>query len=1024
MKIGVVILGDIHLSIENNPVIEKIDSLTKAIKDQMNYTEQLFICVVGDIANTGHEEEYIAGELVLDELIRNLKEFLTVDIRILMVPGNHDCDFSDDQSAREVLMDTITTNSEVVSQGIVNNILSVQDNYRKFEQTITHSEKANCKYDNQLFKQYTYNIKNKSITFNLFNTSWISTRKEKPGSMIFPMGNIEKNKLYNESDIRVSILHHHLRWLNPDNARELSALLEEHSDIIISGHEHTPENYRKVKQDDFLYIIETGALQTCDEDESVFQTFIFDLKNDKYKHNEFEWDNKTKIYITDHNNDWLNINEIFSVKNKLQIRLNDVFMKDLDDPGAPFQHPKKHSLSLQDIFVYPEVDEITIDQRDILNNYYDSYALLNEETKSNLILIGNESVGKTALIRKFYMDYFNKGYYPILLDAHDLKKASENNIRKKINDAINTQYIGRHIIDQYRQLPQNKKIIFIDDFQNLSLNMKGKQQLLELIEKEASRLIITLSGMQDIRDLFLQYSEHKESEFRMFEITEFGHKKRAELIRQWNNLGSEDSIVRNDQTERQLHALVKNGQVPSYPFFLLTILQASESMTPHQMKDSTQGHYYDVLIGDALTKMRPDNRNIDILKNYISHLAYFIYTNQDKSFTEIEFKKIHDEFNQKYELNLDFNNYKNDLIHSSLIYLNYDVYKFKYPYVYFYFVAKYYSDNLERTRTKDKLKSEIATMSNNLYNDEYANVLMFLIHLSKNEYILNQVMTATKRTFSDLKEITLEDDVTSLNELIKELPKMIIEDNLNVEKNREQMHEQYDNFERQSKTIDNQEIKNNDHKHIDKINEINQGFKSIELIGQLLHNYPGYIEGADKRELGDEAINSGLRILRVFLTQILEDKDYLLGMIERLLKEHRVREIDDRKIEEYARKIVFNLSSWIVFSVLKGISKSVGNKDMVEIISNVIKENPYTSRRLLGISISLDHAYSIPHTDIKKLYKDINGNVLTTEILRRMVAQHLHLFEVPYNERQEICAAVEINYNQQLKQRTRRALNV
>lgn len=229
------------------------------------------------------------------------------------------------------------------------------------------------------------------------------------------------------------------------------------------------------------------------------------------------------------------------------------------------------------------------------------------------------------------------------------------------------------------------------------------------------------------------------------------------------------------------------------------------------------------------------------------------------------------------------------------------------------------------------------------------------------------------------------------------------------------MHEQKDRIDRRNSLEENQPNNDEDFEIIEKINNMNQALKTIELIGQLLQNYPGYIEGFNKRNLSDEAIKTGLRLLNVFLNQIVTDKEYMIGETVHFLKSQNLEGMDDKSLKELAKKFLFNFCGWITFTVLKNISKSLGSRDTKDIIDKVIKDNPNVARRLIGISVSLDHNYSIPHYDITKLYDEIENNLLSSSILRRMVFQHLHLFEVPFVEKQKICSAVQINYKNQVK---------
>lgn len=1021
MKFGLLILSDIHFTLSDNPVLEKVESLIKLVSNEMKIVENLFLCVVGDSANTGKLDEYIIATDFLDALINGFK---TEDINaeILLVPGNHDCNFEGAQAVRNTVLDKVKENEEI-NEEYLENILKVQEEYRYFENGYLRKYHKNTVVNHPIFKKVDFEIDSKVISFNLLNTSWMSIKHENPGSMIFPIEQFTDSLPRNEAALNITLVHHHMRWLHPNNSRVVEPFLAQLSDILISGHEHSPTDYTKISSENSLYYLECGALQEGGSpNNSTFQTIIIDLEKNLNIRKRFEWDYEINQYYTVDDSKWEDLTRITSSNTGTKLKIKDTFLERLADPGAPFQHPRKQSLQLNDIYVPHDLKEILVTDKGNLDEYTDTKKLFKEEKNSNLIFTGNEKSGKTILLRKLFIELYTDGYYPILLDGSNFKKTNIDDIRKQIDKTILSQYTGKHTLDQFSQLPLEKKIFLIDDFQKSPLNIQGKRIILDNFQLESSRMFITTSDLHGIRDLLVGSNTDGTKLFRKFEVTEFGHLKRAELIDRWLLLGQEETIdeksliSKKDWTENQLRSLVSKGHVPSYPFFLLTILQALESSSPHQMKDSTKGHYYDVLINEALTTLQMNNREIDIMKNYISHLSYTFFLKKDvKAITNLEFKDFHKFFESKYEESINFENYRDKLLRSALIFKEFDVYKFKYPYVYYYFVAKYLADNIERSHTREEIKNHIQSMIKNLYNDEYANILMFLIHLSKNEYILNEVLESAKNSFDDMQEISLETEVTALNDLIKSLPDLIIEERTDVKQNRTEMHEQHDKVERSRKMIEiDEEAANDNFEAIDQLNAFNQSFKTIELIGQLLQSYPGYIEGADKRRLCHEAINSGLRLLNVFLQQFVTDKDYILEETTLFLKSSNLKSDDDRSTREYAKKFLFDFCSWVTFTTIQGISKSLGNKDIKEIIDKVIEENPNVARKLISISTSLDHTYSIPHQDISSLYKELEYNKLPQSILKRMVVQHLHLFEVNFDEKQRICKAVEINYKQQV----------
>ncbi|GIP63053.1 hypothetical protein J32TS6_16080 [Virgibacillus pantothenticus] len=61
------------------------------------------------------------------------------------------------------------------------------------------------------------------------------------------------------------------------------------------------------------------------------------------------------------------------------------------------------------------------------------------------------------------------------------------------------------------------------------------------------------------------------------------------------------------------------------------------------------------------------------------------------------------------------------------------------------------------------------------------------------------------------------------------------------------------------------------------------------------------------------------------------------------------------------------LAGWFTFTILKVISKSLGNNDIYDAVKRVINENPQVLKKIIGISIALDHKYKIPHTEIKSV---------------------------------------------------------
>lgn len=101
MRITICHLSDIHFSTTGNALLDKKENLCNAILEHAMKKDLIVFIVSGDIAQAGLSKEY---EIALDFFIY-LKEYLErrKELRVLFffVPGNHDCDFTDEQRNKD-----------------------------------------------------------------------------------------------------------------------------------------------------------------------------------------------------------------------------------------------------------------------------------------------------------------------------------------------------------------------------------------------------------------------------------------------------------------------------------------------------------------------------------------------------------------------------------------------------------------------------------------------------------------------------------------------------------------------------------------------------------------------------------------------------------------------------------------------------------------------------------------------------------------------------------------------------------
>ena len=98
MYLGILHLTDLHINGKEN-FDKELKSLINICIADFCQCERIVIVVTGDIAFSGACEEYVLATSFFSELRDRISEKKPTDI--LFVPGNHDCNFTQDDSARQ-----------------------------------------------------------------------------------------------------------------------------------------------------------------------------------------------------------------------------------------------------------------------------------------------------------------------------------------------------------------------------------------------------------------------------------------------------------------------------------------------------------------------------------------------------------------------------------------------------------------------------------------------------------------------------------------------------------------------------------------------------------------------------------------------------------------------------------------------------------------------------------------------------------------------------------------------------------
>lgn len=1022
MKALFIQLSDIHIKNDEDSFFNKSAKLKEAIQNEAKSVDEVFLLITGDTVFSGKVEEFELSKSLFDEMIQDLSKYSGKKINTIILPGNHDCQkLTEENKAREGLIKFAQENgSEAFDQNVVDILSSVQTNYFTF----ANHYNPEPIYSSKLLNIFRFEFGAKSLVFYTYNTAFQSILHEQPGKMIYPVGMFDDTLFKEKADIIISCFHHPLHWLKPENRREFKYHIEKTSDFYFTGHEHEhTKSLISNLDDNVVYYVEGDVLQDNNNSKiSGFNLVYFDLDEAKFQIANYKW-NGEKYTNENTESKWISY-ERGASKVLSPYELKTSFKQMLNDVGANLSHPNVAQVRLTDIFVYPRVE-----LQDYSSNSDKEVAIITEDSEAlikslkgdiRLLLSGSENIGKTSLLKITFTNLHSKGFVPVLIDGHKVKSTSIEDFKKLIVSHFLSQYSSSDKEDVL-QLDLEKLVVIIDDFDKTSLNSRYKGKLISNLINNYANIIISGNELMSLEDIVTDEAVNEDlfSSFSTYEVREFGNLLKSKLINKWITLGSvetmsdEERIKKLHQAELIIGTVTGKNLVPNYPLFLLTILQAIELGNPADLTASTFGHYYQFLIQKAFGNSLKSQDEITSYNNYLSELAFYFFKNKVRCIDLKEIQKFDTSYRVNFTIKGSLDTIIKNLVKGNILDDYEGYYEFKYLYIYYFFVSKHLAENIEQ----EEIRNKISALCKRLYKSEFANILLFLTHHSKDKFLLNEILTNAKELFNDLQPCKLENDISAINKLGDELPKLVY-NSKTIEEHRDEVNVKKDETEvaeksELAKNYSNIPDLNEDISDLDIVAKLNLAFKTIEILGQILKNNYGKISNPVIFDLVEETYLMGLRTLNVFFSVIETNTDFFVNQINSLIGEKHIT--DKAKIEQVSRRVLFNICNQISYSFIKKVSDSLGTENLENSYKSVLEKHNYNSVKLIDFAIKLDHFKSFPNEEMRNLKADFSKSILAQQIMKRMVINYLYLFPTSIEQKQRILSFLDIPINVQRK---------
>lgn len=1011
MSIVLVQISDMHFSSPNAKAAERASGVTRAVIARVPSPEACILIFSGDIANTGARNEFETAKKFVAEIVDGLKTAGVGEIYAVAVPGNHDLDLRQEPDTRQLILESPErfVTRPIDFDGLnFEAVICVQDGFFAFESAVCGGPtKTNS---DKLHFQRVFQIGSRTVLFHCFNTAWLSRKNELQSKLFIPT-QVLRGETPAQTDLAVAVFHHPYNWLDATNQRTVKQFVESQVDVVLTGHEHDPGADRRLSiKGSGLDYLQAPAFDDPNAGQNGFQILVVDFKEESQDVVQFEWDGaRFKEGATAA---WrLNRNSGRAIN---PFDLRPEFRAQLLDMGTAFRHPRcvppQCALRLRDLYVYPDLtrhrpEEASTRNRGVENLQSSKIPELLDK-HPDIIIFGPDDCGKTAFARILYEDLMSRSMLPLMLQGDHLKGAVRDKVLDKaISAAIVEQYAASDPT-AYGQEDKVRKVVIVDALEKARLSRAGLTQLVAYLRARFHKIVMMASDILQVQDMATSTEGNPLKGFERCWIKEFGRFHRQKLIRAWLSFGREDTeevdgiekeVSRVDKT---LSTLMGKNVLPHYPVTILTLLQMMESKETTNTANGAYGYMYEVLLKSALAKVNP--RDVDEKITYISGIGYRMFTAKHPVLTEEEIREVHAEYCSRYDMVRDFPKMMSDLKAAEVLVEQGGTYRFKYPYEYYYSVAKYFQDHA------GSLRRELHTAVEYISGEANANVLIFYVYLTKDDELIRHIIESAQNMFSSFEPCDMEGDVEFLNQLTKATPPPLVLECGDPSENRDELNRRQDEAEEDAPQVPIGETDVKYSEDLHPLAKITLAFKTLQILGQVIRNFTGSLEGPLKLEITRECYSLGMRTMTAVLSMASSDMHGTRQYLGSLIAE-RTGITDQQKLAARTDEAIVWLGTAIGFGSVKRVSYAVGHSDLTTTYQKVLQFDNSLSTKMIDAVIKLDHFDRVPERELDEIEARTRNNHFAYSVMRDVVADHLYLYSHDFPIMQKLGAKWKIS---------------
>lgn len=1005
MNTAILHLSDLHISSEDDFLVANCEIISNGIRYYINECNRCVIVITGDIVDKGQIKSYEIAKKFCDSLSKQLSREKDISIDFVIVPGNHDIDFSLPQKLRNMAIENLSKLDSLNGDNdeLVESAIAPQKCFWEF-----FSELSGKEIKESISYKMIFPLNNGGrLIFHCYNTALLSTINEQPGGLIVYEDSFIHQNDKTPKDIVVCAFHHSLSWLSTRTSKNNQKLFQKHllkeANIILCGHEHmshaitiTP-NY---KASGILYL-EADSFKYGDD-----KSFDLVIINDEGDDNLID---KLSFCVYEGKCHLVSENELAIQQEKVGLSFSDAHLEYLSKLSLPIKHPRVEKLRLQDVFVYPDITPLSKDNTKSLYIHEDSSDFISRTIEEKVyILDGENQAGKTALLKQLSFDGYNAGIYPIWLNGAEIKNP---NLKPQLKKAFRIQYDNANSFDDYTSIPKKQRILFIDNIDKSPLNKEGIDKMVDTVLLNYRCVVMTTKPNTDVLSIIRQ--SDKNSRYCYFHILSFGHVKRNELIEKWFRLGIDCCQVNEAEiidkiklVYNQVSTILSGDLLPAYPVFLLTILHGMSSMMEsYNLTPTSYANLYHTLLITSLGRAEVPQDKLNGVITFLTELAYEMYEHKEKEIglypnvSNINFDSFYVEYAKKRIPPYNDGTLMNILLQAGILSMaEMGNLCFSYKYIYYYLVGRKLAGLVDTGNGS----SELTYLCNNINKEESANILVFLAYLVKNPTsLLDEIRLTTQIPLNDISPITLSIDDSlfkRLSSLVKSIKEQVLLTDINHRDARAKLLKASDEAEIQAHTISEEKSGTEQFEEIDDtLKDINTILKSVRVIGQIVKNQSGTLTIPELEALVEDSYLSSFRLIGQFSKLVEEDFG---AIVDEICNIHNIDISNRIQVEDRVAKILSALLFKLCLSVFSNLALSVGTTDLQQIFDNVAEKIGTPAAHLISFTINSYYGpFRVEY--LKEMVAKYSNNPVVMNLIQARVRHYVYHHDLPYDKKQQ-----------------------